>query len=179
MTIDLRTCQAGQLVELRNGDIVRYGHRSRDEDARYPHIVGDKSYTDDGHYYSCREEDDDDVVNIFPQMFPLGKSKSPKPDKHPSVAAWESFPWITDRVPTKEDSRQQEFQYSVLTLANGMIYVYDCEHIKLGAKWMHLPGWAPPKLTPQEEALALLEGKDDNWVPSAEEWLVFRKAIKP
>ena len=170
MTIDLRTCQVGQKVERGDGTIVEY-QRQHKGNGVYPHKVGGEWYTDDGCFMNNSLDTQLDIVRIIPL--------EPANNKHPSVAAWESFPWITDRVPTKEDSMQHEFQYSVLTLANGMIYVYDCEHIKLGAKWMHLPGWVPPKLTPQEEALALLEGKDDNWVPSAEEWLVFRKAIKP
>ena len=170
MTIDLRTCQVGQKVERGDGTILEYKRR---EEGRgiYQHKVGEAWYTNGGRFVTSIVDEVLDIARIIPL--------EPANNKHPSVAAWESFPWITDRVPTKEDSMQHEFQYSVLTLANGMIYVYDCEHIKLGAKWMHLPGWAPPKLTPQEEALALLEGKDDNWVPSAEEWLVFRKAIKP
>ena len=171
MTIDLRTCQVGQKVERGDGTIIEYEHRDR-RDNGYPHKIGGHWYTNTGRYMMDGVNTRLDIARIIP--FEPAKS-----DKHPSVAAWESFPWITDRVPTKEDSMQHEFRYSVLTLANGMVYVYDCEHIKLGTKWMHLPGWAPPKLTPQEEALALLEGKDDNWVPSAEEWLVFRKAIKP
>jgi len=176
MSIDLRTCQAGQLVELRNGLIVRYGYRSRDEGARYPHIVGDFTYTDCGHYYACREEDFNDVVNIFPQMLPLGKSKSPKPDKHPSVVAWESFPWITDRLPEIKDAT---LSGHVLVLGKTRLLLCNYSGVKDGEKWIHLPNWTPPKLTPQEEALALLEGKDDDWMPSAEEWLAFRKAIKP
>ena len=171
MTIDLRTCQVGQKVERGDGTIVEYELRDPC-DTGYPHRMGGDWYTDDGHFFMDGVYEDLDIVRILPL-------EPAKTNKHPSLVAWESFPWITDRVPTKEDSMQHEFHYSVLTLVNGMIYVYNCEHIKLGAKWMHLPGWAPSKLTPQEEALALLEGKDDNWVPSAEEWLVFRKAIKP
>lgn len=64
-SIDLRTCTPGQLVKRRNGDIVDYRYCSI-EAGRYPHRVGDSFYTDGGHYYACGEEDDNDIVKIFP-----------------------------------------------------------------------------------------------------------------
>ena len=59
MTVDLRTCVPGQKVRLRDGRFVRYD--SKNQDTVYPHLVDGYSYTDDGYYYSCREEDEDDV----------------------------------------------------------------------------------------------------------------------
>lgn len=62
--IDLRTCVPGQLVKLRNGEIIEYRYCSV-EAGRYPHRVGDSFYTNGGHYYVCREEDDNDIVEVF------------------------------------------------------------------------------------------------------------------
>ena len=171
MTIDLRTCQVGQKVERGDGTIIEYERRDRGNIA-YPHKVGGEWYTDDGHFMTHWEDTGLDIVKILPL--------EPANNKHPSVAAWESFPWITDRVPTRADTTQQGWlATTVLTFDSIGLHFLHCNEIELGTKWIHLPNWTPPELTPQEEALALLEGKDDNWVPSAEEWLVFRKAIKP
>ena len=176
MTIDLRTCQVGQKVERGDGVIIEYEHRDR-RDNEYPHRIGGYWYTNDGHFMLDGVDTQLDVTRIIPL-------EPAKTNKHPSVAAWESFPWITDRVPTRADTTQQGWQQgwlatTVLTFDSIGLHFLHCNEIELGTKWIHLPNWTPPNLTPQEEALALLEGKDDNWVPSAEEWLVFRKAIKP
>lgn len=171
MTIDLRTCQVGQKVERGDGIILEY--KGRDEGSSgYPHNVGEEWYTDDGRFFSGLEDAEDDIVKIIPL--------EPANNKHPSVDAWESFPWITDRVPTRADTTETGIdRHSVVALIDGDLCWCEYESLELGNKWIHVPNWTPPKLTPQEDALALLEGKDDDWVPSAEEWLVFRKAIKP
>ena len=170
MTIDLRTCQVGQKVERRDGTIVKYERKDRND--VYPHKVDGEWYTDDGLFIAYRGSSHLDIVKILPL--------EPANNKHPSIAAWESFPWITDRVPTRADTTQQGWlATTVLTFDSIGLHFLHCNEIELGTKWIHLPNWTPPNLTPQEEALALLEGKDDDWVPSVEEWLVFRKAIKP
>ena len=171
MTIDLRTCQVGQKAERRDGVIVRYELKD-EKDRNFPHKVSGYWYTNGGYFSLYGYEDLRDIVRILPL--------EPANNKHPSVAAWESFPWITDRVPTRADTTQQGWlATTVLTFDSIGLQFRHCNEIELGTRWIHLPNWTPPNLTPQEEALALLEGKDDNWVPSAEEWLVFRKAIKP
>ena len=171
MTIDLRTCQVGQKVERGDGVILEYKRREKGRGI-YQHKVGEAWYASDGRFVTYSVDEVLDIVRIIP----LEPAKS----KHPSVAAWESFPWITDRVPIRADTTQQGWlATTVLTFDSIGLHFLHCNEIELGTKWIHLPNWTPPKLTPQEEALALLEGKDDNWVPSAEEWLVFRKAIKP
>ena len=172
MIIDLRTCQVGQKVERGDGTVVEY-QRQHKGNGVYPHKVGGEWYTDDGCFMKNSLDTQLDIVKILPL-------EPAKTNKHPSIAAWESFPWITDRVPTRADTTQQGWlATTVLTFDSIGLHFLHRNEIELGTKWIHLPNWTPPNLTPQEEALALLEGKDDNWVPSAEEWLVFRKAIKP
>ena len=166
--IDLRTCQVGQRVERGDGTILEYELRDRGYTA-YPHKVGGEWYTDDGLFMTHSVDADLDIARIIP--FEPAKS-----DKHLSVAAWERFPWITDRLPGIKDA---SLSGKVLVSGKYGLFFCGCSGVKDDEKWMHLPDWAPAELTPQEEALALLEGKADNWVPSAEEWLVFRKAIKP
>ena len=64
-SIDLNTCVPGQQLKLRNGNIIRYEYRNEEESV-YPHNAGGYVYTDDGHYYSSGEDDEDDVVKIIP-----------------------------------------------------------------------------------------------------------------
>ena len=171
MTIDLRTCQVGQNVERGDGTILEYKRREEGR-GTYQHKVGEAWYANGGRFVTSIVDEVLDIARIIPL--------EPANNKHPSVAAWERFPWITDRVPTRADTTQQGWlATTVLTFDSIGLHFLHCNEIELGTKWIHLPNWTPPKLTPQEEALALLEGKADNWVPSAEEWLVFRKAIKP
>ena len=171
MTIDLRTCQVGQKVERGDGSILEYERRDRRDDG-YPHQISGYWYTNTGHFTMDGVDSQLDIVRILPL--------EPANNKHPSVAAWESFPWITDRKPTLKDTTQRgEHMDMVLTLDSFFFKSRHYLEVRYGTKWIHLPNWTPPNLTPQEEALALLEGKDDDWVPSVEEWLVFRKAIKP
>ena len=180
MTVDLRTCVPGQLVELRNGLIVRYVYGSKNPDT-YPHKVGDKFYTDDGYYYASREEDLDDVVKIFP----LDKPEQPKPDKHPSVAWWESCPWITDRRPTEKDSDhlgQVILQMPSKTGTTLDVSFASWAYVKEGKAWIHSLNWSPVKQTPKEKALALIAKHKDSsnvgvWVPTPEAWDIIREGL--
>ena len=179
MTVDLNTCIPGQLVELRNGLIVRYGYRSRDEGARYSHIVGDFTYTDGGNYYACREEDDNDVVRILQ----LDKPKQPKPDKHPSVAWWESCPWITDRLPTIDDTPQKGWNAEYVLLYKDDLVKTRCyTQVTKDEMWIHVQDWQPLKQTPREKALALIAKHKDSstvgvWVPTPDEWDIIREGL--
>jgi len=166
MSIDLSTCQVGQKAELRNGAIVEYEAWDEHDDC-FPHQLGGKWYTNDGYYHDQRRSDYD-VARILP----LEPAKS---NKHPSVAAWDSFPWITDRMPTKADC---DSRGHVLILGNNR-WLISTSHTSVATDqpWMHLPSWAPPKLTPQEEALELMEGKKNGWVPTPDDWHVIRRAI--
>ena len=182
MTVDLRTCVPGQLVELRNGLIVRYVYGSKNPDT-YPHKVGDKFYTDDGYYYASREEDHDDVVRILP----LDKPEQLKSDKHPSVAWWESCPWIRDRKPTKEDSdhlgqviQQVSAKFDTETTLD--LCFVSCAYVKEGKAWIHSLNWSPVKQTPKEKALALITKHKDSsivgvWVPTPEDWDIIREGL--
>jgi hypothetical protein len=168
--IDLSTCQVGQKVELDNGAIAEYEQWDEDDDL-FTHLIDSRWYKNNGFYYSDERKSAYNVVKILP----LEPAKS---NKHPSVAAWESFPWITDRPPTAEDTTQQGWLPTmVLTLDSVGLRFCHCSEVAPGLKWIHLPSWAPPRLTPQEEALALLEGKKDGWVPTLDDWHIIRRAI--
>jgi hypothetical protein len=170
MSIDLSTCQVGQKVKLRNGAIVPYEVYDEVDDS-YPHQLDGRWYTNEGCYCHDQSRSDYDVVKIFP----IEPAKS---NQHPSVAAWESFPWITDRMPTMEDTpAEQGGMAKVLTLDSIGLRFCHCNEVAPGLKWIHLPFWAPPKLTPQEEALALIKGKKDGWTPTPDDWHIICRAI--
>lgn len=175
MTVDLNTCVPGQLVELRNGDIIEYSYCSI-EKGRYPHRIGDSFYTDGGHYYTCREEDDNDVVKIFS----LTKPEQPKTDKHPSIAWWESCPWITDRKPTEADG---DCYGQVIMQCVGregtkttLIMYWKC--VELGQTWIHCMNFNLPTQTPKEQAIELINNHEDGWKPTTEQWLIIRKGLE-
>ena len=174
--IDLNTCVPGQLVERRNGDIVKYTGRNRNQDTLYPHIVGTFSYTDDGHYYACREEDDDDVVRILQ----LDKPEQPKSDTHPSVAWWESCPWITDRLPTVDDAPQKGWNINhVLLYKDNLVKTRCYTQVTENEMWIHVQDWQPCKQTPKEKALALIANYEDGdgWVPTPDQWNIIREGL--
>ena len=176
MTVDLRTCVPGQLVALRNGNIVRY-IKIRPQDCVYSHLVEEYCYTDDGHYYSSGEENDDDVVRILP----LDKPEQPKSDTHPSVVWWESCPWITDRKPTPLDGDVYGRVY--VESGEGKVLASNWSDVGVHEHWIHLCGWQPLKQTPKEKALALIAkyraGWDthDNWVPTPDDWIIIREGL--
>jgi hypothetical protein len=170
MTVDLNTCVPGQLVELRNGNIVKYVNKYPHN--TYPHKAGDCSYTDNGYYYTCREEDDDDVVKIFP----LTKPEQPKTDKHPSVAWWESCPWITDRKPMKEDGNQYGFVLATCSTYQTASLV-NWDSVSLTMPWIHACNWQPPVLSNKEQALELLNKHEGGWSPTPKEWTIIRKGL--
>ena len=181
MTVDLRTCVPGQKVRLRDGRFVRYD--SKNQHTVYPHLIDGVSYTDDGYCYSCREEDEDDVVTILP----LDKPEQPKSDKHPSVVWWESCPWITDRKPTKEDSdplgqviQQVSAKFDTETTLD--LCFISWAYVKEGQAWIHCLNWKPLKQTPREKALALIAKHKDSstvgvWVPTPDEWDIIREGL--
>ena len=172
MTIDLRTCVPGQLVELRNGNIVRYADGIHDSN-KYPHMVGDKFYTDDGHYFACRKEDDDDVVRILQ----LDKPEAPKSDKHPSIAWWESCPWITNRKPTEEDSDASGWVI-IKAIDDFRSCTAHWANVQTDQYWVHRLHWKPPTLTDKEQALQLINNHEDGWRPTPEQWNVIRAGLK-
>lgn len=70
--IDLSTCIAGQLVQLRNGDFEYYEYK--DEAGFY--IVGGDYYNQDGSYYVEYTEPQYDIVKVFPAEIPVPDSFS-------------------------------------------------------------------------------------------------------
>lgn len=73
MTVDLRTCQPGQKVRLRNGQIAEY-YVYNLEFTTYPHFIRSletddiRNHTDAGLLFKS-EQDDEDVVEILPLTF--------------------------------------------------------------------------------------------------------------
>lgn len=170
MTIDLNTCVPGQLVELRNGNIVRYV-KKRSWDTVYSHMVEGLSYTNDGYYHLSREEDEDDVVKIIP----MTKPEQPKSDTHPSVAWWESCPWITDRKPTPLDGDVYGRVY--VKSGEGTVFASNWNDVGAHKHWIHLCGWQPLKQTPKEKALALIANHEDGWIPTPDQWNIIREGL--
>jgi hypothetical protein len=69
--IDLSTCIAGQLVQLRNGDFDYYEYK--DEAGTY---VAGYGYRKNGSYYYNHTKSDYDVVKVFPAEIPVPDSFS-------------------------------------------------------------------------------------------------------
>jgi len=68
--IDLSTCIAGQLVQLRNGQFEYYEYK--DEAGFY--IVGGDPFNQDGSYFVKYTEPQYDVVKVFPVEIPVPDS---------------------------------------------------------------------------------------------------------
>ena len=177
--IDLSFCMLGQKVKLRDGSIGTYNGLI-DENAIYVHAVDGYSYINNGKFWV----DDDristkDVVEIFP----LDKPEQPKPDTHPSVAWWESCPWITDRLPTVDDTPQGNTD-------KGMVLVdryYGIAHkhyinVTMNERWIHVCTWEPHNQTPKQKALALIAKHKDSstvgvWIPTLDDWIIIREGL--
>ena len=185
--INLNTCVKEQKLRLYNGKIASYVRR--EESRSYPHEVrtedGDcLSYTDEGIYHTSGCRSDLNVVAILP----LGTTDSPKSDKHPSIAWWESCPWITDRKPTKEDGdhlgqviQQVSSKFDEETRLD--LCFISCAYVKKGQAWIHSLNWKPIKQTPKEKALALIAKHKDSstvgvWVPTPDEWNVISEGLE-
>ena len=166
--VNLNTCVKEQKLLLRRGRIITYVYNDRS--LAYPH----KTRTEEGHYlyYPCDgsyyDENGLDVVEILPLE---------TTDKHPSVAWWESCPWITDRKPTKEDV---DASGAVMTKPVGGFNVLTAcwEFVKAGQPWIHRSHWKPPVLTDKEQALQLINNHEDGWRPTPEQWNVIRAGLK-
>ena len=181
--IDLSFCVPGQKVKLRDGSIGRYNGLI-DENTLYVHAVDGYSYINNGKFWV---EDDRISTKDVVEILPLAKPKQPKPDAHPSVAWWESCPWITDRKPTKEDSdhlgqviQQVSSKFDAGTTLD--ICFASWEYVKEGKAWIHSLNWKPLKQTPREKALALITKHKDSstvgvWVPTPDEWDIIREGL--
>jgi len=183
--ISLSTCVKGQKLRLRNEDIIEYKGPNYCNSNTYNHAAyrnGKRfTYTDSGSYFYVGQ-DMRDVIEILPL-------ETTDPASHPSIAWWESCPWITDRNPTKEDAD-----------AFGRVLVKPTEPAKIQTAffqdvrikeawieaWIHYGNWQPPVLSDKEKALELInnhspEGNgivEDNWKPTTEQWLVICKGLE-
>jgi hypothetical protein len=171
--VNLNTCVKGQKLRLRRGRIVTYVYN--DQSSAYPH----KTRTEEGHYlsYPCDgsfyAENALDVVEILPQ-------ETTEPASHPSVVWWDSCPWIADRAPTEEDgdSYGQVIMQSPGKEGTKTICFMYWKYVKLGQTWIHCMNWNPPKQTPKEKAMELINNHEDGWRPTPEQWLIIRKGLE-
>ena len=192
MTVDLRTCVPGQLLKDGRGNILEYKERIQVDQSsldglRYRHLLryeiakSDETFTDDGIFDINCSMSNWNIVEILP----LDKPEQPKSDKHPSVAWWESCPWITDRRPTAEDVDhlgqviQQLSSEKGATLDSCFI---SCAYVKEGEAWIHSLNWKPLKQAPKEKALALIAKHKDSsivgvWVPTPDDWDIIREGL--
>ena len=170
--INLDTCVKGQKLLLRRGRIATYVYNDHRSSA-CPHVTR----TVEGHYlyYPCdgsfRDESGLDVVEILP----LETTDSPKSDKHPSIAWWESCPWITDRAPTEKDGDVYGRVY--LKPNKSKVLVANWNNVDAREHWIHVIGWQPPTLTDREQALQLLSDHEDGWRPTPKQWNVIRAGL--
>ena len=188
MTVDLRTCVPGQSVKNGVGETLIYA-KHFPEEALYRHALCDLIendvvyFMDDGKYYNPLPKSLCNIVEILP----LDKPEPPKSNKHPSVAWWESCPWITDRRPTKEDSdhlgqviQQVSAKFDTETTLD--LCFVSWAYVKEGQAWIHSLNWKPLKQTPRKKALALITKHKDSstvgvWVPTPDEWDIIREGL--
>jgi hypothetical protein len=179
MTVDLNTCVPGQQCVAKDGKYFIYLTKL-DGPRTYPHLLLDldsdseESFTNYGLYDIRIPNAKHNIVRIIPM-------ESTKSDKHPSVAWWESCPWITDRTPTEEDgnsmnqvlvhlSRQQE--------PKGILGFMSWETVRSDEAWIHCMNWQPPVLSNKEQALELLNKHEGGWCPTPKEWTIIRKGLE-
>ena len=67
--IDLSTCIAGQLVQLRNGQFDYYEFKKHTY-----YVIGGLTYEKDGSQYDYSQESEYDVVKVFPAEIPVPDS---------------------------------------------------------------------------------------------------------
>ena len=168
--INLNTCVKGQKLLLRNGEIVTYVQSGWS--GYYPHGTRTESedclsYTDEGSYHSDGTISGFDVAEILPLE---------TTDKHPSVAWWESCPWITDRKPTKEDG--DKFGRVFVKMTEARVVTVSFSGVHDNEAWIHHHDWQPPTLTDKEQALQLLDDHRDGWRPTPEQWHIIRKGLE-
>lgn len=68
--IDLSTCIAGQLVQLRNGQFDYYEFKSGVD----CYVIGGLTYEKDGRQYEYSQKSEYDVVKVFPAEIPVPDS---------------------------------------------------------------------------------------------------------
>jgi hypothetical protein len=182
MKVDLKTCVPGQSVKNGDGATLIYAKHFPDEPL-YKHALCDLIenevvyFMDDGKYYKPLPKS---LLNIV-EILPLDKLEQPKPDKHPSVAWWESCPWITDRLPTVLDG--DTFGRVCIKSNEGRVLTSNWIDVNAYENWIHIYSWQPPKQTPKEKALALIAKHKDSstvgvWVPTPDEWDIILEGLE-
>ena len=173
--LDLNTCVKGQKLRLHDGMVVTYVKNGWSSE--YPHETRSEegdcyTYTCDGSYHA------DGAVSGFnvAEILPLENTDSPKLDKHPSVAWWESCPWITNRKPTEEDGGKLGRVLVKSTGARVVTILFSS--VDDNEAWIHHHDWQPPVLTDKEQALQLINNYEDGWRPTPEQWHVIRKGLE-
>jgi len=177
MTVDLNTCVPGQKCVNKEGKYLTYLNKLPDNHP-YDHLLLDEhsnkqTFINDGIYDLNYFDSKYNIICILPMELTTS-------DKHPSIAWWESCPWITDRKPTEEDGDKHG---QVIMQAPGqegikatcfMHWIY----VKPGQTWIHCLNWQPSTLTDKEKALELLNKHEDGWRPTPEQWNIIRKGLK-
>jgi len=171
MTVDLSTCVPGQICINKNGEYFTY-LTELGSNHRYDHLFLDqlgteRSFTNDGIYNIGFSNSKYNIVCIIPMELTTS-------DKHPSIAWWESCPWITDRTPTEADGR---WVMAKLEDSSGVATIFG-PSIRLGQPWIHRHDWEPPVLSNKEQALELLNKHEGGWSPTPKEWTIIRKGLE-
>ena len=177
MTVDLNTCVPGQKCVCKDGTYLTYLNKIPGND-RSHHVLLDKhfgqeTYTNDGIYDLSHPDSMWNIVYILPMELTTS-------DKHPSVAWWDSCPWITDRAPTEADSDHlgQVIVQTVSKQGRKLDFHFmQCKYVLSGRAWIHSLDWQPPVLSNKEQALELLNKHKGVWVPTLEQWDVIRKGL--
>ena len=179
MTVDLNTCVPKQQCITADGRFLTYLNKL-DGPREYPHLLldqdsGEETFTNDGTYDIRNFNGNYNIVRIIPM-------ESTTLDKHPSVAWWESCPWITDRTPTEEDCNAVGWVMAKLKDSSDVATVFG-PSIALGQPWIHRQDWQPPVLSNKEKALELLNKHKDGvtmcvWIPTSEDWTTIRKGLE-
>ena len=179
--IDLTTCVKGQKLRLRNEDIVEYSGPYHCFDNKYNHVAYRNltrvTYTDSGSYFDDCCVEMRDVIEILP----LETIEPTKSDKHPSVAWWESCPWITDRRPTEADGNymsQVLVHLSTQQEPKGILSFMSWKIVRSDEAWIHCMNWNPPVLFNKEKAIEMIDKHKEGWTPTFDEWLIISNGLK-
>lgn len=181
--VDLNTCVRGQICVTKQGERLTYVNR-RDSSIYYPHLLLDEdsseqTFTSNGMFSMYNPNSERNIVRIIPVQ-------STTPDQHPSVAWWDSCPWITDRRPIREDGDHlgQVIVQTVSKQGRKLdLSFMQWNYVLSGRAWIHGLDWQPPVLSNKEKASKLLAKHKDSsatgvWVPTPEQWNIIRAGLE-
>ena len=186
MTINLNTCVPGQKCVSKDGKHLTY-LKKIDDNLWYPHLLLDedskeKTFTNNGVYDFNFPNTKCNIPNTRYNIVRIIPMESTTSDKHPSVAWWESCPWITDKKPTEADGDAMGWVMTKPT--NSLDAVWDSwSRVETSQSWIHRLDWQPPVLSNKEQALELLNKHKDGvtmcvWIPTSEDWTTIRKGLE-